>query len=481
MNYKDTVENSPWLIVKTDTNGEILFVNNAVMKFLDLKQCEIFKKPFHAHFTPINQKNVINSIVFSQIVEKGVFNRCGIFHKAGKRLRINWSYEKIEENEKSYFIFYGMLCKPQCRESTQVNNSEYCTISSVAYPYDLFNSVLNNFPLAVFIIDLVTNTFFTNQVFNDYFGKNQRGKNNISIPLPIQEIIKHEQSIEIGNTQSREIEISINNERKNFLVRFFKIRRFADENFLICGILEDFTLHRKIEAAINESHQNLERINTLKDEYLNYISHEIRTPLSLINLYTGHILKNEKLNLKSFEMLEQIKEGVKDANAIINDIVDISNIEAGIIEINKEKFDVNELITEIVNAYENKINNDAIKIETQIKFKTLYSDKKRIKQILNNLLSNAVKYTKYGKIIIEAEIKGNKAVFTVQDTGMGIEKDNIHKVFIPLYRENLSFKGKGMGIGLSICKKLLYHLNGKITVESEKNKGSTFTFEIPLD
>ncbi len=222
-----------------------------------------------------------------------------------------------------------------------------------------------------------------------------------------------------------------------------------------------------------------------KHQFLANMSHEIRTPMNAIKGMTDILIRrNPKEDQK--EYLEGIKQSSDSLLIIINDILDISKIEAGKVELEQESFSVNELVNNVHTIMQYKAEEKGLQLIKDIPTENLYvqGDATRLRQILINLMGNAIKFTEKGRITtsLKTEPTGEKLNlhFTISDTGIGIDADRMDKIFESFEQaySDTSRKFGGTGLGLSISKKLVELHNGKIWVESEKGKGSQFHFVI---
>jgi len=253
-------------------------------------------------------------------------------------------------------------------------------------------------------------------------------------------------------------------------------------------------LHSKIQEERYKKHlieakEHAEESDRLKTSFLANMSHEIRTPMNGI-LGFSQILKERKFSEdKQREFLDIIHNRSKNLLHIINDIVDISKIEANQLKVEYNEFNVNQVLYELYNNYQVELDNYD---KTDIKLKLykdleyeesiIYSDEGRIKQILTNLLSNALKFTQEGTIEFGYEFRNkDELLFFIQDTGIGIPEDKKETIFNRFRQadEMTSRSYGGTGLGLSISKNLVEMLGGQIWVRSEEGAGSCFFFTIP--
>jgi signal transduction histidine kinase/ActR/RegA family two-component response regulator len=223
-----------------------------------------------------------------------------------------------------------------------------------------------------------------------------------------------------------------------------------------------------------------------KHQFLANMSHEIRTPMNAIKGMTDILIRRNP-NEDQKEYLDGIKQSSDSLLVIINDILDISKIEAGKVELEQETFSVHELVNDVHTIMQFKAEEKGLRLLKDIPSEELYvqGDSTRLRQIFINLIGNAIKFTEKGLVTtsLKAEKAGEKLNlhFTVSDTGIGIEESNIDKIFESFEQaySDTTRKFGGTGLGLSISKKLVELHGGKIWVESKKGKGSQFHFIIP--
>lgn len=272
-------------------------------------------------------------------------------------------------------------------------------------------------------------------------------------------------------------------------------------------ILRDVTERKQMEDRIRQYSEELEQrfeelqaayeklqvLDKMKDNFLSTVSHELRTPLTSIKSFAEILLTYDNDRDTQVEFLGIINEESDRLTRLINDVLDISKIEAGRIQWETAELDIPEIIEMAVSATHSlsaQAELDVI-VKDMPNLPTVWGDRDRIVQVMTNLLSNAVKFTPpNGKIIINAEpfesdpsLNGPDMVkISVTDTGIGIAPEDQITVFDKFHQvgDTLKDKPKGTGLGLSICKEIVEHYGGTIWVESELNKGSTFSFTLPI-
>ncbi|MBM3132817.1 MAG: PAS domain S-box protein, partial [Chloroflexi bacterium] len=244
----------------------------------------------------------------------------------------------------------------------------------------------------------------------------------------------------------------------------------------------------ELEAA----YEKLKELDKMKDNFLSTVSHELRTPLTSIKSFAEILLSYDNDRETQKEFIGIINEESDRLTRLINDVLDISKIEAGRVQWQPGELNISEIIESAVNATRSLFGQAHLKVEvdTDPNLPTVWADKDRITQVVTNLISNAIKFTPQGgHVQIEAEgiksetIEGFEIVkVSVADTGIGIPPDEQGRIFEKFHQVGDTLKGKpkGTGLGLTICKDIIEHFGGRIWVESELFKGSTFSFTLPV-
>lgn len=241
---------------------------------------------------------------------------------------------------------------------------------------------------------------------------------------------------------------------------------------------------RELEQASREA----ENANRSKSFFLANMSHEIRTPLTSILGYSHLMHQHDKLDPELREDLDNIISSSEHLQQIVNDILDVSKIEAGQLTIEKTEVSPVLIAHDIRKFTTPLIKNKKVTFNLDLLYplpKNIHSDSVRLKQILFNLCGNAIKFTRQGNIRLEVSYEeSNKLLeFKVSDTGIGLDTEETRKLFKPFTQADASTTRKygGSGLGLYISQQLAHKLNGEIVVDSKKGKGSTFTLQLHLD
>ncbi len=265
----------------------------------------------------------------------------------------------------------------------------------------------------------------------------------------------------------------------------------SDDGFRVTAVIRDISERRKTEERLREMQEaytrELELRNQLKSEFLASMSHELRTPLHTIIGFTELMAEELEgpLNQKQKRFMNHIHTDSVHLLNLINDILDISKIESGRMELRRESFDIAGVLEEILSSVRPQAAVKSIAIETSLSLPaTILADRLRVKQVLLNLLSNALKFTpRGGSVRIEAAQRDGLIEISVIDTGIGIAKEQHEAVFDKFYQVGSTTKGvrEGTGLGLAITKALVEEHGGSIRLQSEPGKGSRFTFTIPIE
>ena len=248
--------------------------------------------------------------------------------------------------------------------------------------------------------------------------------------------------------------------------------------------LEQRVTERTAELAAAKD--RAEEADRLKSTFLATMSHELRTPLNSIIGFTGIILQElaGPINAEQRKQLEMVRESSRHLLALINDVLDISKIEAGQLEVRIEPFDLRALIEKVVGIVKPMADKKglAIRVELAPEIDAFASDERRVEQILFNLLNNAIKFTDHGGVTLSAGSLPDALRISVADTGVGIQPENLGKLFQPFHQidSGLTRQYEGTGLGLAICRRLADLLGGEIHATSEWGKGSVFSFTLPM-
>ncbi|MBD2105426.1 PAS domain S-box protein [Nodosilinea sp. FACHB-13] len=262
----------------------------------------------------------------------------------------------------------------------------------------------------------------------------------------------------------------------------------------ILSIGTDMTARQQAEAEREKRHR-AEAADRIKSAFLATMSHELRTPLNSIIGFTGIILQGlaGPLNAEQSKQLTMVRTSARHLLALVNDVLDISKIEAGQLEVAREPFDLHQSIAKVLAIVQPQAEAKALNLRVEVasNLGEALADQRRFEQVLLNLLSNAIKFTDRGEVALTAELvhelPGPSAApatlrLRVSDTGIGIKAEDLPTLFQPFQQidSGLARNHEGTGLGLAICRRLIDLMGGAIQAESTWGKGSTFTVTLPL-
>jgi signal transduction histidine kinase len=260
----------------------------------------------------------------------------------------------------------------------------------------------------------------------------------------------------------------------------------------IAGIDIDITSQKRGEAELAELLRRVEMARdaameaaSAKSRFLANMSHELRTPMNAIIGFTRLVRRNaDGLPERQVGNLSKILASAEHLLALIDEILDLSRVEAGQVSVDVSELHIADVLREVTDSLDPLVDRPRVKlvVDADRSLPRFASDRDKVRQILLNLLSNAIKYTDEGSIVVRAEAVDGRLRVAVSDTGIGIPDDEIDKIFQEFHRAEASDgrRRSGTGLGLTISQRLAKALGGGITVASVPGAGSTFTLELPL-
>ncbi len=374
------------------------------------------------------------------------------------------------------------------------------TESALLKSEKLFKSIWNNSVDGMRILDQDGNIFMVNPAFCEMVGLSE----DELIGKPIS-VLFYKELDEIKNPEIKAKklnELSINIKNKNIPHRFenclhlwndkhvwFEITNGfieIDNNTYLLSVFRDISERKNFENELEKSEKELKILNSNKDKFFSIIAHDLKSPFqSILGLY--NLLKEEYDNLSREEVKEIILNLGKSSENLYNlieNLLEWSRVQIGKFEIDKTLFNITELINKIIIL----LKGNYIKKNIDVIFNTdkkifVYADIKMINSVISNLITNSIKFTpRGGKINISIKTNNNHAIIEICDNGIGMEKNILESLF--KIESNITRKGteneRGTGLGLILCKEFIEKNGGQLIVSSEVNKGSCFSFTLPL-
>lgn len=247
-------------------------------------------------------------------------------------------------------------------------------------------------------------------------------------------------------------------------------------------IARDITEKAELEQQRKLYLKRLQDLNNYKDQFMVIVSHELKTPLTVIK---GNLELLEYDMQEDEQKLVLVKRAMTHVDKLTNlivDLLDVSKIQSGRLELKMTTFDLTEFLTEIINSIQQTSASHTIAFNHSKEKLTICADVERLEQVVINLLTNAIKYSPDAKLVtVNADVRQNQVIITVKDEGIGIAPEDMDKIFTRFFRvQGLSSNFPGSGVGLYISSEIVKQHGGDIWAESELNKGSTFYFTIPV-
>lgn len=249
-------------------------------------------------------------------------------------------------------------------------------------------------------------------------------------------------------------------------------------------LINEIIAHEKTDLQLQQSKEKADAANVAKSRYLERISHELRTPLNSVMGYAQLLDGADDIPLRRRESIKVMRSSSEHLTDLIEGLVDISKIEAGRLDLHRNKVDMLAMIEQLIYMFQiqAQTKNISLNFSHQERLpETVIADGKRLRQVMINLISNAIKFTPEGTVSVDLKYRNQVAYFSVIDTGVGIEQEDISRISEAFVRiANPLHQVAGSGLGLAITQALVYRMGGDLSIESEFGKGSTFTVSLML-
>lgn len=497
LKYDNLFDAAGNIIVLVNEKDQIVEWNKSAEIIYRLRKTEVIGKCLNEIITDEKMRDYL-SLGLNEIKAGRRVNDYALKFNNGRELKtILWNITKISKPDGSYDGFLGIGQDISLREIAEKERKK--SEEKLRQSEHFFKRIMDSANDAVLLLDenfrINLWNYAATKIFNykrdEIFGKVVF---DTVFPVSYRNLIEqYRQQIISKNAEKGKgvtFEISaIKKNRKNVPLELSMSGiDVKGETFLIV-IIKDITVRKQIEKSLLAAKEKAEESDNLKTAFLSNMSHEIRTPMNAIVGFS-QLLGNPSFDQEKKDVfVEQININSESLLKLIEDIIYISKIEAGKVEIIKSDCQINKMLEELYTTFlEHKRRMDKNHIELKLNIGIqeadflINTDAQRLKQIFTNLLGNALKFTEKGRVEFGYHVKDNDFLhFYVKDTGMGINKEKLKYVFDRFTKVSAG-KTKlygGTGLGLSISKHLVEHLGGEIWVESIENKGSNFIFTHP--
>jgi len=268
------------------------------------------------------------------------------------------------------------------------------------------------------------------------------------------------------------------------LETFFLIRGPDNEPLYIGDVVVDISAEKEAQQALEAAIKEADSANASKSTFLTNMSHEIRTPLNAVLGYSQLLMKEQDLGSERKEQVRRIHNAGQRLLNLINDVLDLSKIEAGKFIINQEKFNLTQELQDLTSLHQERAETKHLALITDFKLdkqEWVLTDKTKFGQVITNLISNAIKFTHQGEVRVTAYRDGKQIVITISDTGAGISDDELHQLFHPFVQGKSGHQNGGTGLGLVLSRHIIESLGGTLTMKSKIHQGTQIVLNLPLE
>ncbi|PXV61923.1 HAMP domain-containing sensor histidine kinase [Halanaerobium congolense] len=409
---------------------------------------------------------IVFSLIFAFYLTKQILRPIKELEKGIKKVADRNFQQQVEVASEDEI---GVLADEFNEMIAKLQEYEKLNVKKLLMEKEKSEAVVNNLSSPLIVTDQDHKIVLINETAKKLFSINKD-----VIDTHFLEVIQAEEIFEyIKNPEAKEkktFKLKKDDKERHYRISTRRVIDEDEEYQFTVTLLEDIT--------------RLKEIDSMKSEFVSTVSHEFRTPLTSMNMGLNMVINEDtgELNEEQRELLEAAYEDVERLTELVSDLLDLSKIESGRIEMEFDKVDINDIIEKTLNPFYKQAEEKGI----ALKFKQsednvfAYADPSKISWVISNLVGNALRYADEGKIEVDAEIKGRRVLVSVADNGPGIPREYQSKIFDKFVRAgNDKDEKSGTGLGLAISKEIITAHNGRIWVDSEEGEGSTFSFYIP--
>ncbi|MBX7255209.1 MAG: PAS domain S-box protein [Candidatus Hydrogenedentes bacterium] len=503
--YRELVENANSIILRWSHEGKITFLNEFGQRFFGYSAEEILGRHVVGTIVPLTEssgrdlKPLIEQIcanpkAFEQNVNENV-------RRNGERVWVAWTNRitRDEQGQVLGILSVGTDITAQKEAQDALRRSE-----------EQFRLITENLADLVVVLDLEGKRLYSSPSYGGILGNpdSLRGTSSFEqvhpddrdrVQAAFRETVRTGQGHRLeyrlvdqdGKPRHIESQGSVIRDAQGQVAQVVVVSRDITERLLAEKAVRELnaTLERRVverTAELELAKERAESADRLKSAFLAAMSHELRTPLNSIIGFTGIVLQElpGPLNPEQTKQLKMVQGSARHLLALINDVLDLSKIEAGQLEVEAKPFNARESIERVMHLVAPMAEAKGLTLSSDISPEVdhMVNDRRRFEQILINLINNGLKFTEKGGVRVDCTIEGSDLVTRVRDTGIGIKPEDMGTLF-QAFRQidaGLTRNHEGTGLGLSICKRLIEKMGGRIWAESEWGVGSAFGFTLPV-
>jgi PAS domain S-box-containing protein len=486
------IEQSPTSIVITDLEANLIYVNPQFTRVTGYELDEIIGTNPRVLQSGLTTKETYldlwNTVTQGQVWRGELTNR----RKNGEVYYEEAHIAPVFNENNEIIQYVGVKFDVTARKKNE--EAIFNLNHDLQYEKQFSDSILNGLPTIFYMIDMTGKLIRWNPNFEKVTGYSDEEMacfDSVLTFIAEQDRQRVKTAIErVFSDGSSSVEAEFLTKDGTVIPYYFIGERILlDECFYLIGIGEDITEHKKTEKILIDAKETAEAATKEKSAFLANMSHEFRTPMNAIMGFSQLVL-NKDISPEIRDYLEKIKTASDGLLAVLNDILDFSKIEAGRIILEAHHFSLINLINNLDNLFALQALDKALEFKIELSSDVpiqLIGDSVHLQQVLSNLLSNAIKFTKQGRVflnveLVKIELLNATLKFTISDTGIGISKEDLGKLFVPFSQADSSITRRfgGTGLGLVISRDLLQLMNSELHILSEPNKGTTVSFEVTL-
>jgi two-component system, LuxR family, sensor kinase FixL len=483
--FQDLFDNTHDLIHFASMDGRILKVNPAWAKALRIEAGQVAGKSIYEFISPDcreRYKEYRDRMIDRRTVTEIEFE---LINKSGNRISVEGQIGCVYQHGVPIYtrgVFKNVTFKKLAEVAVGKNQRR-------------LNAFLNSAPSAVIIIDSGQIVLEWNPRAEEIFGFQATevfGRPLADIIIPVQYREAHANGMARflktgeGPVLNKTIEVSaLHKDGHEFPVNLSISSVKLEQDWLFIAFISDITEYKLLQKEVIKKEAALLQskiLNDKKDEFLSMASHELKTPLTSLKAYVQLMEKNSVAQPQlAGKFVGKASGYIKKLETLISDLLDVSKIKTGKLSFNIEKFSFKEFLKETIEGLQHTTQSHHLIIAESVGA-VCKADRIRLEQVVQNLVSNAIKFSPEATdVIIGSRMRAGMLEVYIQDQGIGISQENIDNLFERFYRvEGAEVKFPGLGIGLYIAKEIIERHRGKLWVESEAGKGSTFYFTLPV-